>query len=137
MGRSSHAPPPTHCDGRPHLSLGIDERNSCPKSGRKLPEELVAWHNNDAMDDLYPQELVRHVARSTGLDEATASRVVADVMAYFGQTVEEDVIQRHEALKSRNRKNDDIWPPMRDERGARRFRASELSERQLRRMIYG
>jgi hypothetical protein len=89
------------------------------------------------MDDSYPQELVRHVARSTGLDEATASRVVADVMAYFGQTVEEYVIQRHENLKSRNRKNDDIWPLIMDELTSRRFKADELSERQLRRMIYG
>jgi hypothetical protein len=89
------------------------------------------------MDDSYPQELVRHVARSTGLDEATASRVVADVMAYFGQTVEEYVIQRHENLKSRNRKNDDIWPLIMDELETRRFKADELSERQLRRMIYG
>jgi hypothetical protein len=89
------------------------------------------------MNDSYPQDLVRHVARSTGLDEATASRVVADVMAYFGQTVEEYVIQRHEDLKSRNRKNDDIWPLIMDELGTRRFRAGELSERQLRRMIYG
>jgi hypothetical protein len=89
------------------------------------------------MDDSYPQELVRHVARSTGLDEATASRVVADVMAYFGQTVEEYVIQRHENLKSRNRKNDDIWPLIMEELKSRRFKADELSERQLRRMIYG
>ena len=62
------------------------------------------------MDDSYPQDLVRHVARSTGLDEATASRVVADVLAYFGQTVEEYVNQRHEDLKARNHKNDEIWP---------------------------
>ena len=89
------------------------------------------------MDDSYPQDLVRHVARSTGLDEATASRVVADVMAYFGQTVEEYVVKRHENLKSRNRKNDDIWPLIMDELRARRFKADELSERQLRRMVYG
>ena len=89
------------------------------------------------MDDSYPQDLVRHVARSTGLDEATASRVVADVTAYFGQTVQEYVISRHEDLKSRNRKNDDIWPLIADELKSRRFRADELSERQLRRMIYG
>jgi hypothetical protein len=89
------------------------------------------------MDDSYPQDLVRHVARSTGLDEATASRVVADVMAYFGQTVEEYVVKRHENLKSRNRKNDDIWPLITDELRARRFKADELSERQLRRMVYG
>jgi hypothetical protein len=89
------------------------------------------------MDDSYPQDLVRHVARSTGLDEATASRVVADVAAYFGQTVQEYVISRHEDLKSRNRKNDDIWPLIAGELKSRRFRAGELSDRQLRRMIYG
>ena len=63
-----------------------------------------------ARDAPYPQDLVRHVAMSTGLDEATATRVVADMMAYFGQTVEEYVVKRHQDLKSRNRKNDDIWP---------------------------
>ena len=88
------------------------------------------------MDDSYPQDLVRHVARSTGLDEATASRVVADVVAYFDQTVEEYVNQRHEDLKARNRKNDEIWPLIMDELKARRFKAKELSERQLRRMVY-
>jgi hypothetical protein len=98
------------------------------------------------MDDSHPQrpqtpqglqELVRHVARSTGLDEATASRVVADVIAYFGQTVEEYVIERHGHLKSRNRKNDDIWPLIAAELDSRRFKAGELSERQLRRIVYG
>jgi len=85
----------------------------------------------------YPQDLVRHVAMSTGLDEATASRVVADVMAYFGQTVEGYVVKRHQDLKSRNRKNDDIWPLIAGELKARRFKAGALSERQLRRMVYG
>ncbi len=92
------------------------------------------------MDDSYPrcpQDLVRHVALSTGLDEATASRVVADVMAYFGQTVEEYVTSRHEDLKNRNRKNDDIWPVIMGELRDRRFRAPQVTERQLRRMVYG
>jgi hypothetical protein len=92
------------------------------------------------MDDMRPQgpqDLIRHVARSTGLDEATASRVVADIIAYFGQTTEEYVIERHNDLKSRNRKNDDIWPLIMDELKSRRFKAEELSERQLRRIVYG
>ena len=89
------------------------------------------------MNDSHPQDLVRHVATSTGLDEATATRVVADVMAYFGQTVEEYVVARHENLKSRNRKNDDIWPLISGELKTRRFKAGELSQRQLRRMVYG
>jgi hypothetical protein len=90
-----------------------------------------------ARDAPYPQDLVRHVAMSTGLDEATATRVVADVMAYFGQTVEEYVVKRHQDLKSRNRKNDDIWPQITGELRNRRFRTPEASERQLRRMVYG
>ena len=84
----------------------------------------------------YPQDLVRRVALSTGLDDATAARVVADVLAYFGQTVEEYVVRRHQELKDRNRKNDAIWPQLADELKARRFKAEELSERQLRRMVY-
>ena len=84
----------------------------------------------------YPQDLVRRVAISTGLDEATAARVVADVLAYFGQTVEEYVVRRHQELKDRNRKNDAIWPQLVTELKDRRFKADEVSERQLRRMVY-
>ena len=40
------------------------------------------------MNETYPEDLVRHVAASTGLSEATATRVVADVKAYFSETVE-------------------------------------------------
>ena len=82
-------------------------------------------------------ELIRHVALSTGLDEATAARVVADVIAYFGQTVEEYVRHRHAQLKDRNYKNDDIWPLILDELAYRRFKADELTPRQLRRIVYG
>ena len=95
------------------------------------------------MDDAYPRsapypdDLVRRVALSTGLNDATAARVVADVLAYFGQTVEEYVVKRHQDLKSRNRKNDDIWPQIAGELRNRRFRPPEASERQLRRMVYG
>jgi hypothetical protein len=101
---------------------------------------MTAGRIATSMDDLharYPEELVRHVARSTGLDEATAARVVADVLAYFGQTVDEYVARRHEELKSRNLKNDEIWPVITAELRNHRFRAPEVSERQLRRMVYG
>ena len=89
------------------------------------------------MDDTYPEELVRHVAASTGLDEATATRVVADVVAYFGQTVEEFVQQRHSELRDRNKRNDDIWRRLAAEVGDRRFRVDGMTERQFRRIVYG
>jgi hypothetical protein len=88
------------------------------------------------MNESYPQDLVRHIAASTGLPEATATRVVADVAAYFAETVEEFVCRRHEELKLRQRKNDEIWPQIAAELKTRRFGAHELSGRQLRRIVY-
>jgi hypothetical protein len=92
-----------------------------------------------SLDDgeIYPRDLVRHVAMTTGLDEATASRVVADVMAYFGQTVEEFVQRRHAELQDKNMRNDEIWPSLIAELEHYRFSAPELTERQLRRIVYG
>jgi hypothetical protein len=89
------------------------------------------------MNDVYPQDLVRHVAASTGLPEAIATRVVADVTAYFTETVEEFVKRRHAELRDKGHKNDEIWPLIAAELTARRFGAPDVSERQLRRMVYG
>ena len=90
------------------------------------------------MDETYPQDLIRNVAASTGLPEATASRVVTDVVAYFGETVEEFVRRRHAELQGKgSKRNDDIWPQLAGELKARRFRAEDLTERQLRRIVYG
>jgi hypothetical protein len=90
-----------------------------------------------SLDETYQSDLVRHVAMTTGLDDATASRVVADVVAYFGQTVEEFVRQRHAELKDKSMRNDEIWPSLAAELERHRFAAPELTERQLRRIVYG
>jgi hypothetical protein len=87
--------------------------------------------------DPIPRELARHVAASTGLPEATAARVVADVMAYFGETAKEYVRRRHEELRHAQRKNDEIWPVIEAELAERRFAVTDLTERQLRRIVYG
>jgi len=84
-----------------------------------------------------PAELVHHVAASTGLPPATAARLVADVIAYFGETVEQYVRRRHAELRRRGHRNAEIWRLLAAELPTRRFRADELSERQLRRIVYG
>ena len=89
------------------------------------------------MSDSYPPDLDRHISASTGLPEGTAARVVADVAAYFGETVEEYVLRRHGELRRRQRKNDEIWPQIAAELAVRRFAAADLTERQLRRIVYG
>ena len=87
--------------------------------------------------DPFPQDLARYLAASTGLPQPTAVRVIADVATYFNETIEEFVLRRHAELRQRQRKNGEIWPLIAAELGQRRFAAPGLSERQLRRMVYG
>jgi hypothetical protein len=89
------------------------------------------------MNEPNPSDLIRHVAVSTGLPEATASRVVADIAAYYGETADEFVRRRHAELQEKQHKNSEIWPQIAAELAGRRFRAPEMTERQLRRVVYG
>jgi len=87
--------------------------------------------------DPFPQDLARYLAASTALPPSTAVRVVKDVNAYYDESVEEYVRRRHAELKNQSRKNDVIWPEIAAEIAQRRFRAPDLTDRQLRRIIYG
>jgi hypothetical protein len=91
----------------------------------------------EAAADPFPRDLARYLAASTGLPQPTAVRVVADMATYFSETVEEFVRRRHIELRQRQRKNHEIWPLIAAELGQRRFAAPGLSERQLRRIVYG
>ena len=89
------------------------------------------------MPDPFPQDLARYLAASTGLPQPTTVRVIADVTAYFGETIEEFVRRRHGELQRRQHRNHEIWPVIAAELRHRRFAAPGLSERQLRRIVYG
>ena len=89
------------------------------------------------MPDPVPPDLARYLAASTGLPPSTAVRVIADVTTYFSETIEDFVRRRHAELRRGQRKNDEIWPVIAAELGQRRFAAPGLSERQLRRLVYG
>jgi hypothetical protein len=84
-----------------------------------------------------PQDLAGYLAASTGLPLATARRVVDDVNVYYGETADEFVRRRHGELRRNNYKNDEIWSLIAAELTQRRFAAGELTQRQLRRIIYG
>ncbi|MEQ3553791.1 hypothetical protein WIS52_25230 [Pseudonocardia nematodicida] len=82
-------------------------------------------------------DLVRHVAATTGLPGAVAARVVADIVAHFGETTEEFVRRRHRELKNADRRNDEIWPRIAAELEDRVVAPGEVSLRRLRRIVYG
>ena len=83
------------------------------------------------------RELVTRVAESTGLSESEASRVVSDVVAYFAEPAESYVRRRHESLQARGMRNSEIFAQIHAELAGRVVAPPALSERQLRRIVYG
>ncbi|MEU8318616.1 hypothetical protein AB0C33_09610 [Nonomuraea sp. NPDC048881] len=83
------------------------------------------------------EDLIAHLTRTSALGPGEAARVVADVLSYFSEPVEEFVRRRHGELKARGLTNDEIFPRIAAELPARRVAAPELSLRQLRRIVYG
>ena len=118
------------------LASRPDQAGPAAHTGPSGPGTPAGTAGPGAPADPFPQDLVRYLAASTGLPQPTAIRVIADVAAYFDETVEEFVCRRHAELRRRQRKNDEIWPLIAAELGQRRFAAPGLSERQLRRIVY-
>lgn len=81
--------------------------------------------------------LVAHLVTTTGLSEAEAARVVDDVVAFHAEPVEAYVRRRHAELKTYGARNPEIFARLVDELAGRVVAAPPLTERQLRRMIYG
>lgn len=83
------------------------------------------------------RELVERVAASTGLTASEAARVIDDVLAFHGETTEEFVRRRHAEMQTYGARNAEIFAALTDELRHRRVAAPQLSERQLRRIVYG
>lgn len=80
---------------------------------------------------------MRHLAATTGLGPTEAARVVEDVLAFHAEPVEDVVRRRHAELQLRGARNAEIFTRIRSELATRLVAAPELSERQLRRIVYG
>ncbi len=87
------------------------------------------------MDDV--DDLIEHLARSSRLSRGEAARLVADVVAFFSEAPEAFVVRRHGELQASGFGNPAIFARIADELDGRRFRAPRLSQRQIRRLIYG
>jgi hypothetical protein len=82
-------------------------------------------------------DLVSRVSSSTGLSPGEAARVVADVVAWFAEPVDDFVRRRHGALQTQGMKNPEIFQQIAAELDRRVVSPPPLSERQLRRIVYG
>ena len=72
-----------------------------------------------------------------GLSRTQASRVVDEVLDSLGLEVDEYIARRHGELQSQGENNSEIFERIAEELRALRFKAPELSARQIRRRIYG
>ena len=82
-------------------------------------------------------DLVAHLVESTGLTEAEAARVIDDVVSFHAEPVETYVRRRHAELKTHGARNTAIFALVASELADRVVAAPELTERQLRRLVYG
>jgi uncharacterized membrane protein len=107
---------------------------SCPISGRKLH-----FRRRRRTVDAVPadQTLVAHLVATTELSESEAARVVEDVIAFHAEPVEAFVRRRHAELKTYGARNPEIFARLAEELAHRVVAAPALSERQLRRIVYG
>lgn len=112
---------------------GRPEHYFCPITGRNACCAAAGGHHCRVPES----ELVSRVAQSTGLTPAEAGRVIADVVAYFGETTESYVRRRHARLQDHGMRNQQIFAQLQTELGNRVVAPPMLSERQLRRIVYG
>ncbi|MFI7673776.1 hypothetical protein [Actinophytocola sp. NPDC049390] len=89
------------------------------------------------MSGVRDADLIERVASSTGLSPNVAARVVEDVLAFYRLPAEQYVRRRHAELQAEGKKNPEIFPVIAAELRGRLVAAPVLSERQLRRIVYG
>ena len=81
--------------------------------------------------------LVDHLVATTELTAAEATRVVEDVLAFHAEPLESYVRRRHAELRTRGVRNPEIFARLAGELAHQVVAAPALSERQLRRIVYG
>ncbi len=89
------------------------------------------------MGRVLDRDLVDRVSGSAGLTPAEAARVVADVVAWYREPVEDYVRRRHAHHQVFGKRNPEIFALISAELADRVVAAPALSERQLRRIVYG
>jgi len=90
------------------------------------------------MDKSNLQPLLDHLCNTSPLQLDEAQKLVAEVIAYFSETAEAWVLRRHGELKQEEGlSNAQIYARIEHELPGTVFVSRALSQRQIRRIIYG
>ena len=86
---------------------------------------------------MLPSELKRHLIQTYAISEHDFDRLHEEFLTFYNQTLEEFVYRRHQELQKAGMKNHEIFQRIQSEVTGRRFGVKGLSQRQIRRLVYG
>jgi len=81
--------------------------------------------------------VIEHLQRISSLDSAKARQLVEEVLSFYQEGVEQYITRRHSECRFQGLSNSQIYTLISQELAQRCFAAPALSERQIRRIIYG
>lgn len=83
------------------------------------------------------EPLISHLQALTGLEADLLAKILAEVRAWHSRDLTTWVRDRHSELQRQGLGNRDIFPRLRAEAQNVLVRPAPLTERQIRRMVYG
>lgn len=89
------------------------------------------------MPDQDLTDLVEHLSRIAALSEAQSRLVIEEVLAFFNEDIESFIRRRHREMQHQGLSNARIFAAIQGELFERLFPAEPLTERKIRRVIYG
>ena len=107
----------------------------CPIPGRKLDQGFRGCQIGPV--SIRVDDVQQRLQSVLGLSRAQAARAVDEVLDSLGLEVDEFIARRHSELQAQGENNTEIFDRIAEELRALRFKAPELSARQIRRRIYG
>jgi hypothetical protein len=82
-------------------------------------------------------DLQSHLTLTFGISGSEFDRLYEEFAAFFDVTLEAFVQRRHLELHKAGKRNDEIYSILLQEIGTMRFSVRDVSERQIRRLVYG
>ncbi len=78
-----------------------------------------------------------HLLRIVDVSERELDKLIRELKDHWAETQREHILRRHRELRRLGVPTRDIYGRIRAELGARRFAPKPMTERQIRRLIYG
>jgi hypothetical protein len=83
------------------------------------------------------EKFKRHVVETYNVSDRDFERLYEEFLEHFGFDLEDFIRHRHFELRTEGKRNESIYGILIGEAARRRFPAQGLTERRVRRMIYG